>query len=54
MSNNKLGGAPSRSQEAIGKLSQNVTPKNDDQWAATINLLVTLDPKVARKRLMRA
>lgn len=54
MSDNKLGGVPSKSREALFGLLEKIDYKNDSEWAATINLLASTDPKVARKRLMRA
>lgn len=54
LSDNKLGGVPSKSREALFGLLEKIDYKNDSEWAATINLLASTDPKVARKRLMRA
>ena len=45
---------PRLSQEALGLLGAKINHKNDADWAPTITLLATLDPKTARKRLMTA
>lgn len=46
--------APKLSDEAIHLLAAQINHKNDADWAPTIKLMASLDPKVARKRLMQA
>ncbi len=53
MSDNKMGGVPDESRNALYKLMEKLDAGNDGRWAKVIRKITKLGPKKALRRLKR-
>ncbi len=53
MSDNKLGGVPSKTREALFAMLEVVTDNSDDAWAKAIKKLTRIGPEQALKRMKK-
>ena len=51
MSENKMGGVPSKTRDALYQLFEEMDDKDDSDWAKAIEKMTKLGPKKSLKRL---